>query len=243
MQSGGSSTISGDISIGAGSVYALSGSGSLSSRDEYLNANQSGFQQSGGTNTVAGNLIVGSGGRYLFSGGVLQLNGCLAMPAPSDAAGAAGAMVVAGSGTIDFSQGSLVNTQSMSVTVGANSLFIVPPGFSTTTGFASYQSLGITHTAGTTLVVGPGQGFADNGAINDPVVCQGSITTIPSGSISLTNGISLSGAASVVLGTSASSGTSDCGGQRVGHQRRVARGRRRIHRQERHRRLYAIGRQ
>ena len=56
----------------------------------------------------------------------------------------------------------------------------------------------MTHTAGLTLVVPAGNGFAGTGSINDPVACQGTIAAIYS--INLNNGLTLSGTGDVNLG-------------------------------------------
>ena len=61
----------------------------------------------------------------------------------------------------------------MSVTVGGNSLVIVPPGFNPAQVFGSYTNTALTHTTGTTLTVPAGQSIVGAGSINDPVVCQG----------------------------------------------------------------------
>ena len=88
----------------------------------------------------------------------------------------------------------------MSVSMGGNSLLIVPAGFDPSTGFA-VPLAGLTYTAGSTLAVPAGQGFGGSGAINDPVVCQGTITAATSGTINLNNGLALSGTGTVVLGS------------------------------------------
>ena len=49
------------------------------------------------------------------------------------------------------------------MSIGANSLLIVPAGFNPSTDFAQYSSLGLTHTLGTTLTVPAGQGFGGSG--------------------------------------------------------------------------------
>ncbi len=62
-----------------------------------------------------------------------------------------------------LTSGTWQNLGSMAVSMGANSLLIVPAGFNPSTGFGSYSSLGLTHTAGTTLIVPAGQGFGGQG--------------------------------------------------------------------------------
>ncbi len=87
------------------------------------------------------------------------------------------------------------------MSVGANSLLIVPAGFNAASRFAAYSSLGLTHIAGTTLTVPAGQGFAGSGSIGDPVVCQGTITAPSGETINLNAGLVLSGTGLVQLGS------------------------------------------
>ena len=70
---------------------------------------------------------------------------------------------------MDLSSGTWQNLGALSVSMGANSLLIVPAGFNPSTGFARYSSLGLTHTLGTTLTVPAGQGFVGSDSISDPV--------------------------------------------------------------------------
>ena len=107
---------------------------------------------------------------------------------------------IVGSSIADFSQGILQNTASTTVTAGPFSLVNFPAGFNTATAFASYSSLGITHFVGTPLVVPAGRGFIGAITLNDPVTCQGSIIA-NAGNINLNNGLSMSGTASVSLGS------------------------------------------
>ena len=93
------------------------------------------------------------------------------------------------------------NAASLSLSLDANSLLIVPPGFNTATGFGSLVCLGLTHTAGTTLTVPAGQGFGGWGSISDPVVCQGTIAAGSGGFVNLNNGLTLSGSGTVSLGS------------------------------------------
>ena len=117
-----------------------------------------------------------------------------------DGGGGTGLLSASANSIVDLSQGALQNVASMTVNMGANSLLIVPAGFNTSTGFASYSSPGLTHTAGTTLVVPAGQGFGGVGSISDSVSCQGTITAASGSSISLNNGLVLSGSGVVSLG-------------------------------------------
>ena len=206
---------------GANGTYSLGGTGQLSASQECVGCYPSAsalFQQTGGTNTAT-YISIGSGGRYLLGGGVLQINGfivnvgvfdlsggTLQINGPLDNAGVFGVggagLLSISNGIIDLSQGTWQNLDlgSLTVNMGANSLLIIPAGFNTTTGFAVGSSLGLTHTAGTTLVVPAGQCLCSQGSVNDPVSCQGTITALHSAYIYLNNGLVLSGTGTVNLG-------------------------------------------
>ena len=122
--------------------------------------------------------------------------------------------------------------------MGTNSLLIVPAGFNPSTGFASLQHLGLTHTLGTTLTVPAGQGFGGSGSINDPVNCQGTITATSGGAINLSGGLTLSGTGTVNLG----SGNLTTNDLALRDQRRIAFCREPLCRQRRHGDLHAVRR-
>ncbi len=185
---------------GGNGTYNLSGSGVLTaSSAEYVGSSGSGtFIQTGGSN-AAGLLSIGSLGRYQFSGGTLQIGG-LANQGVFDATNSVGLLTVGGSAIIDFSRATLIQTGSMSVSIGPKSLFLVPAGFDPATAFRSYSSQGMTHNVGTPLSVLPAQGFAGAGSIADFVNCQGTVAAA-NGSIALNGGVAISGTGSVNLGS------------------------------------------
>ena len=204
-QTGGTNAISSALTMGDYSysgmkaTYSLGGSGVLSSAAEIL-YNTSILQQTGGLNATA-NLTVENGGTLELGGGTLQINGNLLNQGMIEGAGGTAVISIAGSACADFSQGTVIGTGSLSVIAGPNSLVIVPAGFNTATQFGKYSSLGITHTASTTLVVPAGQGFSCATTIVDPVVCQGAILAPPGGALNLSNGLILSGTGVANLGT------------------------------------------
>jgi autotransporter-associated beta strand protein len=195
-QSGGTNTVGPvGLSVSPGATYSLSGSGVLSC--PACAANIAGqFLQSGGSNATT-YLAINSGGQYLFGGGTLQVNSSFSNAGVFDGGSGTGTLIA--NCLVDITAGTWQNFGSMAVSMGTNSLLIVPAGFNTATGFGSYSSLGLTHTVGTTLTVPAGQGFIGTGMINDPVVCQGSIVnsgtpnTIPAfgGPISLSSSFAL----------------------------------------------------
>ncbi|MGA2616425.1 MAG: autotransporter-associated beta strand repeat-containing protein [Thermoguttaceae bacterium] len=204
---GGSTTSNLYLGCGSGSsgTYNLSGTGQLSALSEYVGYGSGAtalFQQSGGSNT-ASNISIGSGGRYVLSGGTLSISyGGISNQGTIDLSNSQATLTVGSNCIVDLSQAVLTNVGSMNVSVGANSLLIVPPGFNPSTGFASYSCLGMTHTAGTTLVVPAGRYLAGSGSINDQVSCQGTITNASpySPALDLNNGLVISGAGNVTLG-------------------------------------------
>ena len=205
IQSGGTNTVSGALYIGqntgSSGSYNLSGSGVLLAGPEYVGDSGTGtLTQSGGSN-AAYCVAIGAEGRYQFSGGTLQINagGGLASQGAFDATGSTGVLTTAGSSIIDLSQATLVNTGSLSVAIGPNSLLLVPPGFNPATALRSYGNLGLTHTAGTPLTVASGQGFSGLGFLADHVNCQGTIAATTGGSINLNGGVTVSGTGNVTL--------------------------------------------
>jgi hypothetical protein len=203
FQSGGVDTVGGSLSLGYGGsgTYSLSGSGRLSATSETMGffSTISLFQQNGGLNSV-GNLLINGSNRYLLSGGSLSINGGFTNKGTFDGGGGA-ASLTASSSIIDLSQGTIQNTDSMSVSIDANSLLLLPAGFNLATGFGTLNSLGVAHVIGTPLVVPAGTRIVGQLAINDPVSCQGVILAPTNGSVSLGNGLALSGTGVVGLGS------------------------------------------
>ena len=213
-QSGGTNVMqNGDLELGfspgSSGKYSLSGSGILSGPNEeyvdYKTGTSGQFQQTSGSNCTGG-LLVGTSGAYQLYGGTLQIatgdgsNGLIINNGIFDG-GNSPATLTASNCTLDFTSGTWQNLGSTSVVVtGTNSLVIVPKGWDTSTAFASYSNLGITHTAGTTLILPPGSQVAGSFTLNDPVNCQGSLTAFSDqgsgmGTINLNGGITLSGTA------------------------------------------------
>ena len=97
------------------------------------------FIQTGGSNS-ASYLSIGSLGRYQFSGGTLQVSGGLANQGVFDATGSTGVLTVAGSAIVDFSQAAFQTPAPCRLSIGPNSLLLVPAGFNPATAFGSYHS-------------------------------------------------------------------------------------------------------
>ena len=183
-------------------AYYLSGSGLLSASSEYVGYNQGAtalFQQNGGTNTVS-NLAIGPGGTYLLEGGALQVNGSF-LNQGIFAGNGTPATLSSNNNILDLSSGAWQNLGALSLSMGPNSLLILPAGFDTSTAFAHYSSLGVTHTLGATLTVPAGHGFVGSVSITDPVNCQGTIAAPAGGAINLSGGLTLAGAGLVSLGS------------------------------------------
>ena len=201
-QSGGTNNIEdyGGLSVGNGGgfsgCYYLAGPGVLCAGSETVGSSGTLVQTSGSNSP--GLLNIGSSGYYRFGGGTLQTNSLL-NEGVFDATQSRGFFTVAGNSLVDLSKAVLVDTSSMTVSIGPNSLLIVPSGFNPAKSFASYSNLGLTHTAGTTLTILPGQGFAGSGDVNDFLNCQGSISAAGWFSLNLNGGLAMAGTANVNL--------------------------------------------
>ena len=152
---------------GSSGLYILSSSGVLSAATEYIGTSPysetSGtgtFQQTAGSNSV-NYLAIGNQGSYQFSGGTRQISGGgLANQGVFDATQSTGLLTVAGSSILDLSQATLLNTGSMSLSIGPNSLLLLPAGFNTSAFLNYYKDpAGAMHNVGTPLTILPGQGF------------------------------------------------------------------------------------
>ena len=196
-----------------GEFLGISSLNSLYSANAYLGGAATYFgrgflQQTGGTNS-ANYIFVGGGSQYQFSGGSLQLSSPGGLQITSggtlNGGGERTAFNVPGNSILDLS-GALVNTQSMSVAVAANSLVIVPSGFNPAATFASYNisPQAVVHTLNTTLSIAAGQSLSVPGLIVDPVSVQGSLSD-PSADQSiglwLSGGLTLSAGGSVNVGS------------------------------------------
>ena len=198
-QSGGTNAVGGTLWLGSGTgnsgSYSLSGNSLLSAVNEYVGgaAATGSFQQTGGANTVS-ELTISSGGSYQLAGGTLSVTGFVNQGVFS---GGGASAAISASGMVDLTGGTWQNLGNISLSMGPNSLLIVPAGFNPSTSFAHYTNLGLSHTAGSTLIVPAGQGFAGGGSINDPVNCQGTIAAASGVSLNLNSGLVVSGTGSV----------------------------------------------
>ena len=204
-QSGGTNTVALGLSLGGNpgtsDTYSLSQTGSLSAPEEVVGSDGGAtdlFQQSGGTNTVTYLSVGGSNATYLLGGGVLQVNGGLALAGSGVLSGSSGAATLKATGAIiDLSQGQVVNAGSIAVSLDATSLLIVPSGFNPSSVFTGgYTNQGFLDISGTTLTIPAGKAIHGWGTINDFVNCSGSLTATSGGSINLNGGLSIPGTAS-----------------------------------------------
>ena len=142
-QSGGTNTaylLTLGSASGSGQIgtYNLSGNSLLATTSERVGAYSSSgiFVQSGGTNVVATLLSITQSSSYLLAGGLLQINGGLQNQGVF--AGSSTPGTLGGSGIVDLTQGTWQTLGQISVSMGTNSLVIVPAGFNTATAFAHY---------------------------------------------------------------------------------------------------------
>ena len=200
-QSGGSNTTVVDIrsvlNVGYNSsssgTYNLSGTQSiLSANYEFIGLHGSSgvFQQSGGTNIIKSGLSIRTTGQYKLSSGTMQISGGLANMGILDFDNGPGILNASANSLINLALpgGSLLNTGSATLNVGAGSLLIVPADFNTTNTFAHYNNAGMLHLAGTPLNIDAGQTISGWGGIGDHVNCKGTINGI----INFANGFTIS---------------------------------------------------
>ena len=195
-----SAAVSGSINLNGG--VTVSGTGNVSLGNGSCTVNDTQSRMTGGSLSVSF-LNICNQGSFQFGGGTLQINGSgLANQGVFDATQSTGMLTVTGSAIVDLSQATLVNTGSMSLFIGPDSLLLVPAGFNPVAAFGRYgiDPTSLVHNAGTPLILMAGQGFSGQGSIVDHVNCQGTILAAPGGSVNLNGGVTVSGTGSVSLG-------------------------------------------
>ena len=213
-QTGGIHTVSflhvGGYASLANATFNLSGSGVLIADTEDIGyadmlVGPATFTQSGGTNTAN---YIEIHDRFILSGGLLNIDSGLTnrgdygltKKGVLDLAGST-AMVKASSAIIDFTGGAPQNTQNAILSIGVNSLLIVPSGYAPEQHWAKYNNNGTLHTEGSPLSLSAGQIVYGIGTITDHVNCEGTLSAAAGGFIKLRNGLTLSGSGLVNLGT------------------------------------------
>jgi len=202
-QTGGSNTVLGDLVLARGEwaqgTYDLVEGALTAAGAEYVGLEGAAtFSQSGGANTTR-YLRVGPRGRYEYTGGALNIGSGLEVVGEFDFGGQPWSLnqdnVV-----LNFGSGGVEGVDNLCVTLGLNSLLVVPPGFDPSSAFAAYANDGLLHAAGATLVVPAGRGFSGMGHINDRVDCAGTIAAAENGWINLEDGLSVAPSGTVDLG-------------------------------------------
>jgi hypothetical protein len=178
--------------------YELSGTGDL--RAAEIEIRRFGRMTQTGGSCNAGYVHVEPMGEYLFTGGSFTTTSML-LEGKLDFGGSAASMAVAENGLVDCSNGIIANAGSASMAVGANSLVIFPSLFDPATDLGGIGGEGLWHRAGTTLVVPAGKGFVGSGSLYDHVECAGTIGVPPGEGLSLEDGLMVTGAGDVDLGT------------------------------------------
>ncbi len=187
----------GDYSSGSG-TYNLNG-GTLTADREYIGGSGTGlFVQTGGTNNV-GSLIINDLSEYEYTGGNLQINNRFDLNGTLDF-GDTASVVSCGSAILNLTGANVVNADNATLNVGANSLTIYSPGVHPATLFGTFNTSGMLHEIGTTLVVGSAEGFAGAGEIDDPVDCSGTISAAAGEFINLNSGVIVRSSGDVNLG-------------------------------------------
>ncbi len=171
--------------------YELSG-GLLSVFEEHLGTLGVGnFTQSGGVHRVW-SLDIGPNGTMEVSGGTLETHDRAVIE--GDGQFKTGPWVLRNRcGLADYSKASVFDGSQASFSSEEGTLTIFPSGFDPATGFASCSAAGLTHIAGSTLVVPASQRLVFWGWVDDPVhINGGSITNANTSAIDLRGGFTLS---------------------------------------------------
>jgi hypothetical protein len=202
-QSGGVNGVSDSLYLGyyssSNGTYELQDGNLTVGSNEFVGQDGNGtFLQSGGVHTTD-YLKIGNRGRYVYSGGTLRVNERLDSNGVLDFAGGAVVMTVSQNSQVDLSKGDVLNAGAASLIVEANSLLTVGSGFDPNIVFGTFSNAGITHTAGTTLVIPEGVSLVLAGDLDDRVDCQGSLAAREA-ALDLNRGLWVSGSGTVFLG-------------------------------------------
>ena len=199
-----------------------------------LQLSESGQYVLNGGSLAVGNLSLSGNGQYLLNGGSLAV-GDLVVDSPSSFNWAGGSLSLMGglnlAGQMDWNGnplafsadhvlvdltggGSFANAQQGSFDLGGDSLLVVNPGTDLPSQFAQFSNDGMTHVAGSPLVVPTSQHFSGSGQIADILVCQGgSVQAAPGLGLNLNGGIQLeAGLVNVGSGTVSANGLSSISG-------------------------------
>lgn len=201
-QNGGTNTVTGSLflagwnSAGSG-IYNLV-NGDLTAPNEYVGYGLSGlFTQTGGTNN-ADYLYIYPRGCYAFSSGALNIGSGWRVEGEFDFCNRALTWNLTDA-IVYLAQAKVQHAQNVNLSMDSNSLLILAPGVIPENIFGGFTTSGITHTAGSTLYVDPGQGFCGRGQIDDFVDCRGTITAVTGGFLHLNGGLIVSGGGKAVL--------------------------------------------
>jgi T5SS/PEP-CTERM-associated repeat protein len=200
VQNGGQVTVGGTLQVRSGAnTVTLNSGGQLAANVETVYGT---VIQTGGTNTTS--LSVPSGGTYKLYSGTLQITGGLDLAGTLDFGTPGGSPVAylnAPSGIINLAEtgSSVLGAKAAALDVGASAILILPASLAPTD-FGAYANAGLLFAQGSTLTVGPGQGFTGLGNLLGHIDSQGTLTAIPGQYINVTGGAMVSGGGAVDLG-------------------------------------------
>ncbi|MCK4625360.1 MAG: PEP-CTERM sorting domain-containing protein [Phycisphaerae bacterium] len=207
VQTAGECVVQHELEVGTGaynSTYELHG-GALSAKaiqvgDDWYDATVGTFVQSGGS-LAAGKVMINPSSRFEFTGGQMAFNGGLLNEGTFDFAATGGTLQLAAGSMLDMSKGTIANAANGRINTAANTLVMFPAGFDPATDLADYTSAGVTHIAGTTMVVPTDQRLVAFGSVEGHVQCHGSLRVAESSdSLSITDGLEVTADGSVDLG-------------------------------------------
>jgi len=183
-----------------GGRYELHG-GAFSAVESSIGINTARFEQTGGSHK-AGLLDIDNRGVFAFSNGTLQIDEGFRLAGQVDLGHSNGVVDIPGGAIVDLSQGgTFMDVENASLHVGPESVVILPAGTSDpTAAFAHYTNAGITHTAGSNLVIPTDRTVRGRGGVDELVECNGALSAHTGGWIDLNTGLVVSDNAVVDLG-------------------------------------------
>lgn len=202
--SGGTVNVARDLTVGWGQrglgagLFDLSGDATLITDATVVGVHKVGeFRQIGGTHEV-NRLIIGEHGTYQFDDGVLEIESELTVAGELDLQDAAVTIPLNG-GIMTMGQATVTNAQNATLSLDGQSLLIHESGDDPATIFGTYTNAGLTHQAGSPLLIPNFRVVRGAGRIDDAVLIQGSL--FAEGPLALPNTVHIGPTARLDLGT------------------------------------------
>jgi hypothetical protein len=170
-------TAAGTLALSLSGTLRLDGSGSIGPLSRITVANSRALfdqQQSG----IDVDDLAVNAGTYRIAAGTLDIanSWTIGTTGTMDFANGSAAVTVEPGAAVNLSQGTIANSGSASLTIlGTSAFLIVPRGFDPEASFANFSNEGTTYTVGSTLIVQNGRTVDLAGEVTDPIDTAGTI--------------------------------------------------------------------